>query len=463
MSVSSVLSVVYLVLFVISVCILLITTAMYMIPVIAFARMFLQSEDNLKERFVVNPKEPEVTKVNGRLGVIREVNPLEVLVVTRRGGDWVYPVIQQSGHRYTVRGLQEGDSGMSRNSEKDWDILKIDPVVPGASEVFKDLIQPEQGHGIIYRYRKWVNDYLNGMQVVRTYFPFLLSGRVMYEPVTHRFVRARPKGAEFTDTMKYLDRKKEETAPDNLSSVEMVVDTSDHVLVVFPLRFLSETFPVGKSAYSFRADITLSLEVMNLLRLLSFRDWSFQLLAGVNDACAKYFRSGTLESVYALKDGATGDELQKLIKDHVTKPDVKNMGYGRVLTITDAGSREESLGKWGICQALGLHLHNVTLNDLVPADKDTETAVTELMSGVMRGEIAATVAGLLTSKQLEAIKDATPEQLEGMARQTAASQLGSAKHVDWFNFAGGSSSGDSNTALLAALVRAARGDSGGKS
>jgi hypothetical protein len=364
------------------------------------------------EAWTVDETDPDSEK--GKKGILRKIEAFDMLVIAR-AGDPKWLALQPTSHRITVHGAR-GSSGFDMEEDADWMI----EYVP-TNEPLPETIISEWGYlSPIYTLRKVIYA-LTGRHVVRIWFPFVFTGVFeLYAPISTMFSRGRAKGIDKRPSMRVLGE------PDAYKNceVEMVQDRTDHVLWQFPIRIITATIPTT-SGLSFRADFTCVFELFNLLRLVSWKEWSSQIISTTSDAASKYFRPGAIEDVYATN--ATGvDVLQELIR--------KRLSDGNTYCFREVGGK-----KMSILDVFGLKLLNVTLNDLVPADQTTEDKVNEIMSIVPEGKRRAEVSGLNLTAQVDALRDVDATTAANLGTITAAQKIG--KEATFIIGAGGQMGG----------------------
>lgn len=360
--------------------------------------------------------------------VVRTVEPFEMMIIGK-GGKPKFPIIQRSAMRVSLKGLQKAPFGMQNDTIEDWDTV----IVP-AEEPFHDTIQETLWWmSPLYVFRK-LTHMMTGRHVVRVFFPFYVAG--VYErraPLNMKFVRARSKQANSTATNRtgfvVVDQGVEG------SEVAMVQDYSDHVLYTAPIRYLIPSFPCRGSANSLRADVTVTVQVKNLHRLVAWADWSEQLLSVVADAVSAYIRPRTLDEAYVIQNQEQASVLQDLIAQRLREDNFRTIG-GKSISVLDV---------------LGLDLQKVTLNDLLPADTNTEKAIVALTTITTEGEKRGEAAAALLKAQAGALTGVPQEVIQALAQITAAQNLGKGASVQYIMGAGGGASVDQ--ALLAQLAQ----------
>ncbi len=376
--------------------------------------------------WLVDPKNP-LSKKSQR-GAIRDMEAMDIVVVGR-GGSPAFPVITQSARRVSTQGLQAKES-MNRTSHGDWDVVAVDK-----DTEYRSTIQSAFGYlDPVYTFRSLVYR-LTGKQVVRIWFPFYITGLyALYEPITMKFVRARAKGLSkekgFQKTLDNLE---------GVSQYEIVEDVTDHMLWQFPLRTITESLPT-KNGFSLRIDVTVFLQVTNALDLVSFKDWSSLVANKVSNAVSKVVRAGNLEQVYAVKEAINEEDYQTIAEDAKSE---KKMGGSLIQAViqeelearkyqskTQEKDKDKE-SKISLMELLGLSCQQVILNDLIPADKDTEKRIVEIMSIQIEGEKRAVAAGRNIQERIKALEGATPEQVNSLAAITAAQEAGKGGKIDW--------------------------------
>jgi len=344
--------------------------------------------------WTVDINDPESRK--SRLGSLRPLEALEIVVVGRAGAPR-FPVLTETARRLSVHGLQNGEPGMQHNKPNNWKLIRV----PG-SKVYYPLIQSQWGYlNPIYTFRK-LTHWFTGRHVIKVWFPFYLAGfwRI-YEPILMEFVRARERGLERRPHQRILDDM------GGHGAYQIVEDQTDHLLEQFQLRSITETLPT-MNGFSLRIDATLVLQVVNVHNVVVWKKWSKLLHSVVANAVGVVVRAGSIEDVYAAHKGTT--QFQEIITKYL-----RNEGGVHPFERTS------------VLNLLGLKLLQVNLNDLIPADVATETAINRIMSIEIEGTKVANVGGLKLQKQIEALKGASNEQVNNLAAITAAQGVGQGK------------------------------------
>jgi antitoxin (DNA-binding transcriptional repressor) of toxin-antitoxin stability system len=379
------------------------------------------------EAWEVDPIDPLNKKKAKK--VIRRVEPFEILVVTK-GGKPVFPIIDMNENRLTVAGYVDGSGCLNNEQTGQWKVKELDTHDTNGSRIkYPEIIQSEWGWlDPIYVFRKLVF-ILTQRHVVRVMVPFFIAGFYeLYSPHIMPYTRARAKKADGTKikegTMVVLDEVFE-------SNYQVVSDKSDHLKYISPMRFITNTMPT-KDGFSLRADVTLIVKVEDIFKIVSLKDWSEQLQSAVDNALSQVFRTGTLDTVYAVSDEGKVNFIQDKIKEQLIQPSKVVEGKSFI-------------------SYLGFVLEGVTLNDLIPADKHAKDEIERIMSIQTEGRKTAIAAGKLIEKQVAKLKETDAQTRSSLASITAAQKAGG--KIDWIMNQGGSERGDTDKAILTFLKR----------
>ena len=348
------------------------------------------------DQFTVNRKDPQDPR--SLTGVIRELEPFEMMVIAK-GGQFRHSVFQESSARITLAGYLDPE-GFRPNRNSHWNITRVpeDQPFPPIISSGWSWLSP------YYFYRRSVHE-ATGRHVIRVWFPFVTSGLYeIHSPIITDYERAVAKGRP-TDRnhLVVLEPDQEDSG-----NVRMVSNRTDHALLMFDHDVLTASFPV-RGGLSFRANVTLQLELGNLAKLFSYRTWSNIINKATSNGAGIYFRPRSLDQAYAAAEDADNgaDTLQDIIFQRLT--DGRQHAY----------TREGNVGV-SVMDTLGLNLTAVILNDLVPANKETQARVEEIMSIVPEGTNQADVTKALLKAQAEGLEGVDPETVRGLAAITAA-------------------------------------------
>ncbi len=412
----------------------------YALMAIAVIRIGLNAD-----KWTVDRKDPLSTMRHK--GILRELGPLENVMVTF-AGDYRYVAFNKGAAGFSIRGLEEGDPGMRRYSERDWDLVTKTTVSSSSS------VQSQWGWlSPIYCFR-WLAYKLTGRHVVRIWFPFFTHGWwEMYKPELREYERARPKGQEMSQHMLVLGQnidvgKGERPNPKKDSAnVWMVADTTDHARWKFTHEYITSSFPT-KAGYELKGHFLFVFEHTNWHRAFRWPDWSRRINGSTDEAFGTIVRSGDLESVYAAKDKSAVTAFQEAVTKHLT--DAATKSFEKVVVTDDQGrylseagnvvtvERNAAQRKLSVLEMLGLKLSDVSLVDLVPADEETEKAITKLMAILPEGKNRAEVAGMLVEAQIDVLDEVDPATAQALAGIIGAQQIARAGKVDYLLGAGGS-------------------------
>lgn len=363
--------------------------------------------------------------------VIRRVEPFEIIVVTK-GGKPIFPVIDMNEKRLTVKGLIDSDGGLDNEKPGQWKVIQLPEKDANGNKVnYPEIIQSRWGWlSPLYIFRKLVFSFTQ-RHVVRVLFPFFIAGFYeLYSPHTMKFVRARAKKEDQTKvgrgSMVVLDDVYE-------SQFQIVQDSTDHLLYISPMRFITNTMPT-KDGFSLRADVTIMVKVIDPFQIVSLKDWSQQLVSAVDNALSQVFRTGSLDTVYAVSDPTKVNLIQQMVKEQLTEVDK---------VIKDVS----------LMEYLGFEFVGITLNDLIPADAHAKTEIERIMAILTEGRKNAESAGLLLQEQVARLTGVSKETIDALASITAAQN--SKGKIDWIMNTGGGSSdrGETDKAMLAFLKR----------
>lgn len=374
------------------------------------------------EAWEVDPKDP-LNKEKLKK-VIRKVEPFEILIITK-GGKPVFPIIDMNEKRLTVEGLRDSQEGIDNEKPGQWKVIEL-----GKDDPYPQIIQSKWGWlSPLFIFRKLVFN-VTQRHVVRVMFPFFIAGFYeLYSPHIMTFVRARAKQIEKRATMTILEDQTFE------SQFEMVQDQTDHLLYISPMRFITNTMPT-QDGFSLRADVTIMVKVVDPFQIVSLKDWSQQLVSAVDNALSQVFRTGSLDTVYAVKDKEKVNLIQETVKKQLTQK-------GKIIK------------KVSLMEYLGFEYLGISLNDLIPADEHAKKEIERIMAVLTEGRKNAEVAGLLLNSQITELGKATDEVRSSIAAITAAQN--SKGKIDWIMTQGGKSpngrSEDTDKAILAFLRR----------
>ncbi len=397
----------------------------YLIAVIAALSLFF-----FADVLTVDERDPGSDK--SKRGVLRRMAQMDIVAVGKGGEDPRFPVIAETPRRLSVSGLADNRPGIQKDEETDWDVVRVAP------RAYYSTIQSKWGYlSPLYVFRKLAHT-ISGRHVVRIFVPFYVWGfYALLEPIIMDFTRARSKVANVGVGRKNFIIKDE---LGGLSHLQIVTDETDHVKEEFPLRIVTDTLPTS-SGFSIRLDITLVLKVQNLAKMVAWRNWSEQISSVVSDAVASVVRNKGVDEVYATKNASDVTIIQETVMKFL-----KNEGG-----VKPVGDNNTS-----VLDMLGLVLKLVTLNDLIPADTETENEIKRVMSIVLQGANEASAIAAKTKAGVEGLQGATSEQLRHLAAVTAANKAG---RIDFIEGAGGGQI--DLPQLLAALGRSGGSNTGG--
>jgi len=376
---------------------------------------------------------------------VRKVKPMELLVVGK-GDKLVYPVLT-GNQRITLQGLRDGS--LRSDVPEDWEVVDVQGNNPMPSP-----IQHRWGFmSPLFVYRSMVY-WWTGRHVVRVRFPGFFWG--FYEshaPLTTQFIRARA-------------RKRNEEAlannragfyvvdqPSENADFQTVSDVSDHFLWQFELPILTFSFPT-RNGFSIVAFVTLYLQVVDLHKLVQWRNWSELLRSTVSDAASVHIRAGELEEVYASRkrtENAGNDERVRELQGIVERY-LKNTEGVRPFASRNGV-------QMSVLEVLGLELRSVMLNDLLPENLKTEEEIRRILSIELEGNKKAGAAGAMIKAQVDALSGVDADVRQHLAAITAAQNAGkNGGKLDYVMSTGG---GSLDQALLLKLLRALEQQGGG--
>jgi|GEM_PF-4189046 len=353
--------------------------------------------------WTIDEKDPLSAK--SKTGVLRKLEAMEMVTVGRAGAPR-FAVIAMSGRRLTVDGLQDKRAGMRYATRADWKIRRVPD-----NETYKPTIQSTWWIlSPLYVFRVLTYG-LTGRHVVRVFVPFFLFGfYAYYEPVLMEHVRARSRARAKTRHM-YV---KDNLGGLEVSPYEIVSSMTDHVLEQWPHRTITAALPT-RDGFSIRMDYTITLRVDNLLDWTVWKDATRQIASVVANATGTLTRVGSLDEVYAAVRGKGETAFQERVLKYLRNID-------DAMPFRDADGRNVS-----VLKMVGLDCLQVSLNDVVPADKETQQEIRRIMAIPLEQTNIAIGQKLTLEKQLEALNDKDENTVRAMASITAAQKIGEGK------------------------------------